>query len=574
MTEPDALAGPLERARRRRRAARPGGPRLPAAPASPDRLGDHRRPTPPRRCGGCGTASFDAVFLDIRMPGPRRPGAGPGASAASPGRPRSSSSPPSSSTPSRPSSCRRSTTCSSRCGPSACPTPSAGSARRPAAPAAGDGEDSTRIAVETGGPHPDDRAGLDPLRGGQRRLRPPPHRRRRLPRPHADLGPGGDAGATPASSGSTADTSWPSATSPSCGPGPAAATSCWWPARSCRSAGATPGSCGTCCPGAPAPQAGTERDPSQVTETPAAPGIPTRSWPPARHRPQPAGPGHPADAPGERALAELAEQTEVGEVLLRSLIRAQLMLAVRIFAVFGFFLLGLPALFATYPGLADFRVLGLPLPWLLLGGRRLSRCSCSSACSTSARPSATSATSSSSSSGQLSGRRRSRWRAVVAVDRRHHRHRRLRHAGRPDHVRLLRRLPDRPADVERLGHLRRVPVGGLVPRRGRAGHEVRRRHAVVSGRLRRRLPGPAPARRRPAAPLRRLHHPRLRRRPARLAGGAPPGHRLRAAHRLVLPAAPAEGRRRHAAGDPRHALLGRRRRSSAPSSPPTWPSAG
>jgi hypothetical protein len=71
--------------------------------------------------------------------------------------------------------------------------------------------------------------------------------------------------------------------------------------------------------------------------------------------------------PGERALAELKEQTEVGEVLLRSLTRAQLMLAVRIFAVFGFFLLGLPALFATHPGLVDFRVLGLPLPWLVLG---------------------------------------------------------------------------------------------------------------------------------------------------------------------------------------------------------------
>ncbi len=72
--------------------------------------------------------------------------------------------------------------------------------------------------------------------------------------------------------------------------------------------------------------------------------------------------------PGQRARADLAEQTEVGEVLLRSLTRAQLMLAVRIFAVFGFFLLGLPALFATHPGLANYRVFGLPLPWLVLGG--------------------------------------------------------------------------------------------------------------------------------------------------------------------------------------------------------------
>jgi hypothetical protein len=71
--------------------------------------------------------------------------------------------------------------------------------------------------------------------------------------------------------------------------------------------------------------------------------------------------------PRERALAELREQTEVGEVLLRSLIRAQLALAVRVFAVFGCLLLGLPALFATHPGLAGFRVLGLPLAWLVLG---------------------------------------------------------------------------------------------------------------------------------------------------------------------------------------------------------------
>ncbi len=70
----------------------------------------------------------------------------------------------------------------------------------------------------------------------------------------------------------------------------------------------------------------------------------------------------------ERALAELAEQTEVGDVLIRSLIRAQLTLAIRVFAVFGCLLLGLPALFASYPGLADFRLFGIQLPWLLLGG--------------------------------------------------------------------------------------------------------------------------------------------------------------------------------------------------------------
>ena len=71
--------------------------------------------------------------------------------------------------------------------------------------------------------------------------------------------------------------------------------------------------------------------------------------------------------PRERTLTELREETEVGEVLLRSLVRAQLGLALRVFAVFGCVLVGLPALFATYPGLAAYRLLGLPLPWAVLG---------------------------------------------------------------------------------------------------------------------------------------------------------------------------------------------------------------
>ncbi len=70
----------------------------------------------------------------------------------------------------------------------------------------------------------------------------------------------------------------------------------------------------------------------------------------------------------ERTLADLAEQTEVGEVLLRSLARAQLVLAVRIFAVFGCLLLGLPALFASHPALSRYLVFGIPLPWVILGG--------------------------------------------------------------------------------------------------------------------------------------------------------------------------------------------------------------
>lgn len=68
-----------------------------------------------------------------------------------------------------------------------------------------------------------------------------------------------------------------------------------------------------------------------------------------------------------RPLTELAEQTAVGEVLIRSLIRAQLRLALSILVVFACVIGGLPALFATAPSVAGFEVGGLPLPWLVLG---------------------------------------------------------------------------------------------------------------------------------------------------------------------------------------------------------------
>ncbi|MDQ1619556.1 MAG: hypothetical protein QOE19_2125 [Actinomycetota bacterium] len=50
-----------------------------------------------------------------------------------------------------------------------------------------------------------------------------------------------------------------------------------------------------------------------------------------------------------------------------SLLRTQLRLAVGICLIFAVLLGGLPLLFAIEPGLADVRVLGVPLPWLLLG---------------------------------------------------------------------------------------------------------------------------------------------------------------------------------------------------------------
>jgi len=65
--------------------------------------------------------------------------------------------------------------------------------------------------------------------------------------------------------------------------------------------------------------------------------------------------------------AELAEQSQVGEALLRGLIRAQLGLALRLAAVVAVGLGGLPLLFAVAPSVAGVRTFGISLPWLLLG---------------------------------------------------------------------------------------------------------------------------------------------------------------------------------------------------------------
>lgn len=65
--------------------------------------------------------------------------------------------------------------------------------------------------------------------------------------------------------------------------------------------------------------------------------------------------------------AELAQQSQVGEALLRGLIRAQIALAMRLAAVVAVGLGGLPLLFAIAPTVASARPFGIALPWLLLG---------------------------------------------------------------------------------------------------------------------------------------------------------------------------------------------------------------
>ncbi len=64
---------------------------------------------------------------------------------------------------------------------------------------------------------------------------------------------------------------------------------------------------------------------------------------------------------------ELAEQTQVGEALVRGLVRAQLALAVRLALVVAIGLGALPLLFTVAPAVGQARLLGVNLPWLLLG---------------------------------------------------------------------------------------------------------------------------------------------------------------------------------------------------------------
>ncbi|MDR7279927.1 DUF485 domain-containing protein [Catenuloplanes atrovinosus] len=86
---------------------------------------------------------------------------------------------------------------------------------------------------------------------------------------------------------------------------------------------------------------------------------------PARVRVVLAEVGRPRTA--DRARTDLAEQNQVGEALLRGLIRAQFALAVRLAVVVVVGLGGLPLLFAIAPSVTTVKVLGVNLPWLLLG---------------------------------------------------------------------------------------------------------------------------------------------------------------------------------------------------------------
>lgn len=64
---------------------------------------------------------------------------------------------------------------------------------------------------------------------------------------------------------------------------------------------------------------------------------------------------------------ELDEQSEVGELIIGSLIRSQLRLALVVGGGFLLILLSVPVLLAFLPVIAELSILGVPAPWILLG---------------------------------------------------------------------------------------------------------------------------------------------------------------------------------------------------------------
>lgn len=66
------------------------------------------------------------------------------------------------------------------------------------------------------------------------------------------------------------------------------------------------------------------------------------------------------------AQREIDDQTEVGLIFLRSLLRAQLRLAAGVITTLVLVVATIPVLIHLLPGLARRQVLGMPLAWVLL----------------------------------------------------------------------------------------------------------------------------------------------------------------------------------------------------------------
>ncbi|MGH3669058.1 MAG: hypothetical protein ACRDSH_00250 [Pseudonocardiaceae bacterium] len=68
-----------------------------------------------------------------------------------------------------------------------------------------------------------------------------------------------------------------------------------------------------------------------------------------------------------RTLAELEDQTGVGEVLVRQLVQVQWRLSVRLMLITVLVLASIPVTFWLVPSLGTITIVGMRLPWLLLG---------------------------------------------------------------------------------------------------------------------------------------------------------------------------------------------------------------
>ncbi|MBM9461138.1 hypothetical protein JK386_14645 [Nocardioides sp. zg-536] len=79
-------------------------------------------------------------------------------------------------------------------------------------------------------------------------------------------------------------------------------------------------------------------------------------------------PRHSTTARQASRLGDVHELNPVGDVYLRSLLREQLGLALRVVVLLVVTFGAVPLLFRLVPGLADVEVGGIGLAWLLLGG--------------------------------------------------------------------------------------------------------------------------------------------------------------------------------------------------------------
>ncbi len=71
--------------------------------------------------------------------------------------------------------------------------------------------------------------------------------------------------------------------------------------------------------------------------------------------------------PKRAVTQEIDDETGVGDAFMRSLIRSQLRLGLSVIVVLATLVVGLPIMFTVAPGLTTAEVLGIPIPWLLLG---------------------------------------------------------------------------------------------------------------------------------------------------------------------------------------------------------------